>query len=145
MSNANLERRYMTATEAIAAFKRHELSPVELLKAIIARCEALQSRLNALTCTYFERALDQAQAAEAQYMRRGGEPRLLEGVPIAIEDFHPVKGEITTFGSKIYRDHRPQRSAPTVQRLLDAGAIMHCRTTTPSGSSAAQFSSFRRP
>ena len=42
-----------------------------------------------------------------------------------------MKGEITTFGSKIYRDYRPDNTAPTVQRLLDAGAIMHCRTTTP--------------
>jgi amidase len=42
-----------------------------------------------------------------------------------------VKDEITTYGSKIYRDYRPDHTAPTVQRLLDAGAIMHCRTTTP--------------
>jgi amidase len=52
-------------------------------------------------------------------------------VPLAIKDFHSVKGEITTFGSRMYRDYRPDRTAPTVQRLLDAGAIMHCRTTTP--------------
>jgi len=121
----------MTATEAIAAFKNRTLSPVELLKAIIARCEQLQPKVNALTYTYFDRALEQAKAAEAQYTRRGGEPRPLEGVTVAIKDFHPVKDEISTYGSKIYRDYRPDHTAPTVQRLLDAGAIMHCRTTTP--------------
>jgi Asp-tRNA(Asn)/Glu-tRNA(Gln) amidotransferase A subunit family amidase len=131
MSDLNLDLCYMTATEAIAAFKRRALSPVELLKAIIARCEQLQPKVNALTYTYFDRALEQAKAAEAAYARRGTEPRPLEGVTVAIKDFHPVKGEITTFGSKIYRDHRPDHTAPTVQRLLDAGAIMHCRTTTP--------------
>ena len=131
MSDLNLELCYMTATEAIAAFKTRELSPVELLKAIIARCEQVGPKVNALTYTYFDRALEQAKAAESQYARRGGEPRPLEGVPVAIKDFHPVKGEITTFGSKIYRDYRPDHTAPTVQRLLDAGAIMHCRTTTP--------------
>jgi len=131
MSDLNLDLCYMTATEAIAAFKTRALSPVELLKAIIARCEQLEPKVNALTYTYFDRALEQAKAAESQYARRGGEPRPLEGVPVAIKDFHPVKGEITTFGSKIYRDYRPDHTAPTVQRLLDAGAIMHCRTTTP--------------
>jgi Asp-tRNA(Asn)/Glu-tRNA(Gln) amidotransferase A subunit family amidase len=131
MSDLNLDLCYMTATEAIAAFKTRALSPVELLKAIIARCEQLEPKVNALTYTYFDRALEQAKAAESQYARRGGEPRPLEGVPAAIKDFHPVKGEITTFGSKIYRDYRPDHTAPTVQRLLDAGAIMHCRTTTP--------------
>ena len=131
MSDLNLDLCYMTATEAIAAFKKRALSPVELLKAIIARCEQLEPKVNAFTYTYFDRALEQAKAAEAEYARRSGEPRPLEGVPVAIKDFHPVKGEITTFGSKIYRDYRPDHSAPTVQRLLDAGAIMHCRTTTP--------------
>jgi len=131
MSDANLDLCYMTATEAIAAFKNRTLSPVELLKAIIARCEQLQPKVNALTYTYFDRALEQAKAAEAQYTRRGGEPRPLEGVIVAIKDFHPVKDEITTYGSKIYRDYRPGHTAPTVQRLLNAGAIMHCRTTTP--------------
>ena len=131
MSDLNLDLCYMTATEAIAAFKTRALSPVEILKAIIARCEQLEPKVNALTYTYFDRALEQAKAAESVYARRGGEPRPLEGVPVAIKDFHPVKGEITTFGSKIYRDYRPDRTAPTVQRLLDAGAIMHCRTTTP--------------
>jgi Asp-tRNA(Asn)/Glu-tRNA(Gln) amidotransferase A subunit family amidase len=131
MGDLNLDLCYMTATEAIAAFKSHSLSPVELLKAIIARCEQLQPKVNALTYTYFDRALEQAKAAEAQYARRSGQPRPLEGITVAIKDFHPVKDEITTFGSRIYVDYRPDYSAPTVQRLLDAGAIMHCRTTTP--------------
>src|ERR1700687_2383857 len=85
MSDANLDFCYMTATEAIAAFKNRPLSPVELLKAIIARCEQLQPKVNALTYTYFDRALEQAKAAEAQYIRRGGEPRPLEGVTVAIK------------------------------------------------------------
>jgi Asp-tRNA(Asn)/Glu-tRNA(Gln) amidotransferase A subunit family amidase len=58
MSDANLDLCYMTATEAIAAFKNRTLSPVELLKAIIARCEQLQPKVNALTYTYFDRALE---------------------------------------------------------------------------------------
>jgi Asp-tRNA(Asn)/Glu-tRNA(Gln) amidotransferase A subunit family amidase len=131
MSDLNLDLCYMTATEAIAAFKSRALSPVELLKAIIARCEQLQPKVNALTYTYFDRALEQAKAAEVRYARGREQPRPLEGISVAIKDFHPVKNEITTFGSRIYRDHRPNYSAPTVQRLLDAGAIMHCRTTTP--------------
>ena len=31
----------------------------------------------------------------------------------------------------MFADHVPKRSAPTVARLLEAGAIMHARTTTP--------------
>ena len=119
----------LTATEAIAAFKAGRLSPVALMEATLARIEAVNPALNAFTEVHAERALNQARAAEAAYAR--GEARPLEGIPVAIKDFHPVAGELTTFGSKAFAGHRPERSAPTVARLLDAGGIMHARTTTP--------------
>ena len=121
---------YLTATEAIAKFKSRALSPVELVSAVIARSEAVEPKVNAYTYTFYERAMEQAREAEARYAS-GAETRALEGVPIVIKDFHPVAGEITTFGSRMFADHVPTRSAPTVARLLDAGAIMHARTTTP--------------
>jgi hypothetical protein len=112
-------------TEAIEQFKAKKLSPVELMRALLARCDAVNEKLNVLTYTFAERALEQAKAAEARYMK--GDARPLEGVPVAIKDFHPVKDEITTFGSLVYRNFRPDNTAPTVERLFEAGAIMHCR------------------
>jgi len=129
MASIDLDLCYMTATEALAQFKSKKLSPVELLKALIARSKDVNPKLNALTYTFYDRAIDQAKKAEAKYMR--GRPRPLEGIPVAIKDFHPVKGEITTLGSKSLKDFRPNYTAPTVERLFAAGAIMHCRTTTP--------------
>ncbi|MBL6750121.1 MAG: amidase [Nevskia sp.] len=131
MGNADLELCYLGAAEAIAAFKARRISPVEVLQAQIARVEAVNDKLNVLTYKYFDRALEQAKAAEKVYMNPAATPRPLEGLSCAIKDWHSVKGEITTYGSKVYRDFRPDQTAPTVQRLLDAGAIMHCRTTTP--------------
>ena len=121
---------YMTASEALEGFKAKTLSPVDLMKAVIARSNAVNPKVNAYTYTFYERALDQAKEAERKY-GAGDETRPLEGVPIVIKDFHPVAGEITTFGSRRFADHVPGKSAPTVARLLDAGAIMHARTTTP--------------
>ena len=131
MASADLDLCYMTATEAISKFKAKELSPVELMAAVIARCEEVNPKVNALTYTFFERALDQAKKAEARYMKTDGRARALEGIPTAIKDFHSVKGEITTLGSKIYAATRSDNTAPTIERLFRAGAIMHCRTTTP--------------
>src|SRR6202158_878357 len=129
MAWVDLDLCYLTATEAIDQFKAKKPSPVELMKAMLARCEAVNRKLNVLTYTFAERALDHAKASEARYMK--GEARPLEGIPVAIKDFHPVKGQMTTFGSLIHRDFRPDNTAPTVERLFDAGPIMHCRTTTP--------------
>jgi amidase len=131
MAAADLDLCYITATKAIAAFKKKSLSPVELLKALIARSKAVNPKVNAVTYDFFDRALKQAKEAETRYAKTDGRLRPLEGVPVGIKDFHPVKGEITTFGSQLYKNFRPDNTAPTVERLLDAGAIMHMRTTTP--------------
>jgi amidase len=122
MASADLELCYLTATEAIDQFKAKKLSPLELMKAVLARCAAVNPKLNVLTYTFAERALEHAKASEARYVK--GEARPLEGVPLAIKDFHPVRGEITTFGSLVYKGFRPDNTAPTIERLFDAGAIM---------------------
>ena len=131
MATADLDLCYLSAREAIAAFKVKSLSPVELMTAIIARIEAVNPVINALTHTYFERALEQAKKAEAKYQKTDGRLGALEGVPLVIKDLHPIKGHITTLGSKAFADYRPDHSAPTVARLLRAGAILHAQSTTP--------------
>ena len=120
---------YLSAGEALARFHAKTLSPVELMQAVVARCEAVNPQLNAFTYTFYERALEQARDAEVRYAK--GKARALEGLPLGVKDFHAVAGEITTLGSKIFEHNRPERTAPTVACLLDAGSIMHCRTTTP--------------
>jgi amidase len=122
---------FITATRALDAFRAKELSPVELLGAVIGQIERHNDSVGCLTHTYFERAMEQARAAERRYAREPEAARPLEGIPCAIKDWHSVEGEITTYGSIAFKDFRPDQTAPTVERLLDAGAIMHCRTTTP--------------
>jgi Asp-tRNA(Asn)/Glu-tRNA(Gln) amidotransferase A subunit family amidase len=132
MAKLDLDLCYLTATEAVAKFKTRELSPVELTEALITRSAALNPKLNVLTELKTDTAIKAARAAEARYKNsKTGRARPLEGVPVAIKDFHPIKGEITTFGSKAYADFRPTQSAPTVDRLFKAGAILLSRTTTP--------------
>ena len=131
MASADLELCYLSASEALERFRARTLSPVELLDAQIARTQAVNPKLNAITYDYFDRAREQAKKAEAKYGKTDGRLRALEGVPVAIKDFHAVKGEITTLGSKIFEDFRPDYTAPTVDRLLRAGAIMHMRSTSP--------------
>jgi Asp-tRNA(Asn)/Glu-tRNA(Gln) amidotransferase A subunit family amidase len=131
MANSDLDLCYLTATEAIARFKAKTLSPVELTKALMDRIERINPKVNAITYKFYDRALQQAKEAESKYMATDGPVRPLEGIPVAIKDFHPVKGEITTFGSRIYENFRPDYTAPTVERLLQAGGNMLFRTSTP--------------
>ena len=59
---------YLPATKALALFRERKLSPVELMRAVIARAEVVEPTVNALCITYFDEALDAARAAESAYM-----------------------------------------------------------------------------
>ena len=105
---------YLSATEALAAFRARELSPVELLDAVIARAEAMEPTVNALCHTYYDEAREQARAAEARYAGRGEAPRALEGLPVAIKAEEAIEGHPWSQGSEIHRTPSPPtpRSSP---------------------------------
>ena len=122
---------YLSASEALTLFASRKLSPVELLQAQIARTQKLQPQINAFTDTYFDEALKAARKAEARYGGKGRPPRKLEGLPLAVKDAQRVAGKRTTQGSLIFEHHVDDHSDPMIERLQEAGAIIHARTATP--------------
>jgi aspartyl-tRNA(Asn)/glutamyl-tRNA(Gln) amidotransferase subunit A len=122
---------YLPATEAVRLFRARKLSPVELLQAVIARAEKVEPAINAFAETHFEEALAHARGAEASYKAGGQAPRALEGLPVAVKEEAPIKGHKNTLGSLPLRDVVADHTAVFVQRIIDAGAIVHARTTTP--------------
>ena len=56
---------YLAATDAIARFRVRELSPVELMTAVISRAEEVEPATGAFCDQRYERALEAARAAEA--------------------------------------------------------------------------------
>ena len=59
------------------------------------------------------------------------QPGLLSGRRLAVKDLFDTAGIRTTYGSKIYADHVPERNAVAVQRLLDAGGVLVGKTHLP--------------
>jgi aspartyl-tRNA(Asn)/glutamyl-tRNA(Gln) amidotransferase subunit A len=51
-------------------------------------------------------------------------PGPLHGKRLLVKDLIDTAGIRTTYGSKLYADHVPTRTAPAVQRLVDAGAVV---------------------
>lgn len=122
---------YLPATEALALFRRRELSPVELTEATLARAEAVEPMVNALTWRFADEALAAAREADRRYGGQGPEPGPLAGLPVAIKEEMPVAGQPATSASHIYADYVADHTAPLAQRVLDAGGIVHARTTQP--------------
>ena len=120
---------YLSATEALRLFRSGDLSPVDLLCAVIERAAAVESSVNAFAETFYEQALDAAQMAEKRY--RNGNARPLEGLLVAVKEEAPIAGQRSTQGSLPLRHEVADETAVVVQRIIDAGGIVHARTTTP--------------
>lgn len=119
-----------------AMFRDRKLSPVELLEAQIRRSDAVNPELNACTDTYFGEALEQARIAEKNFSRKHAPVRPLEGLTLAVKDNQDLAGKRTTHGSLVHKYNIAASNAPVCQRLLDAGAIVAFKTTTPEFCSA---------
>jgi Asp-tRNA(Asn)/Glu-tRNA(Gln) amidotransferase A subunit family amidase len=128
---------YLPASDALRLFRARELSPVELVAAVIDRAEAVEPVINAFADTFFDQALEQARTAEARYAGKGGQPRALEGLPVAVKEEAEIAGQHNTMGSLPLRDAIAEKTSPFVRRIIDAGGIVHARTTTPEFSCAS--------
>jgi Asp-tRNA(Asn)/Glu-tRNA(Gln) amidotransferase A subunit family amidase len=106
------------------------LSPVDLVRNALARIEEVNPLLNAFCFVYPDEALEQARVAEHE-LRTGIDRGPLHGIPIAIKDFTPTAGKVTTRGSYSHKDWVPDRDPVIVERLRDAGTILVGKTTTP--------------
>ena len=121
---------FASAAELASLIRNREVSPVEVMRATLARIEAGQPILNAFITDATEQAMEAARAAEAAVMC-GAPLGPLHGVPLAVKDLVPTAGIRTTWGSLIFKDHVPDTDAEVVARMKRAGAIVVGKTTTP--------------
>ena len=113
-----------SATALARAIREGEVSSREVLEAHIEMCERYQPRTGAIAVERFDAARDEADAADARIANdHDGELPPLLGVPCTIKESFAVKGMPNCAGLVARRDHRAETTAPTVQRLIDAGAI----------------------
>lgn len=126
---AEEELHYLSATEALERFRSRELSPVELLEAVLARADEVEPVVNAFTARYDEEARAAAREAERRYA--DGTARRLEGVTVAIKELTPIAGQQFTLAALAFADNVADETAPMAERIIEAGGIVHARTTTP--------------
>jgi aspartyl-tRNA(Asn)/glutamyl-tRNA(Gln) amidotransferase subunit A len=112
----------------LGAYRRGELSPVEVTEQALARIDAFDPALNAFLVRLDARAREQAAAAERAW--RDGTPGPLAGVPIAIKDTFALAGAVTTFGSRVHAEQVSTRDSGVVRRLRAAGAVFTGKTNT---------------
>lgn len=116
------EQLSLTAVQAVDAIKSGRLLAETYMTTVIARAKAL-SDLNAVLALDEAGAMSAARAIDSR--RQGGAALpLLAGLPILVKDNINTSNLATTGGTKALRNVRPKAHAPSVQKLVDAGAIV---------------------
>jgi amidase len=131
------ELHYRSATELTARVRSGELSARDVVKAHLARIEAVNPQLNAIVTLVPERALDWAAEADER-QARGEVLGPLHGLPIAHKDLVLTEGIRSTSGSRLFADRVPKHDDLIVQRLRGAGAITLGKTNVPEFGAGSQ-------
>lgn len=127
MTGTPTEAWRLSAADLTLAYARGRLSPVEVVRELLARIDTLDGGLHAFLALDADGALSAARAAERAWRDRAGRPPLLCGVPVTVKDTIEIAGMPTTYGSRAFAG----RQAPDSEigrRLRAAGAVIVGKT-----------------
>jgi amidase len=124
----NVELAFAGLARQAELIRAGDVSSRELVELYLERIERLDPELNAYRVVMAERALAEADQADAR--RRSDGDRPLLGVPIALKDNVDVAGEVTTHGTSAYGAPATD-DAEVVKRLRAAGAVILGKTLLP--------------
>lgn len=110
------------ATAIARAIAAGDASAIEVTEAFIARLEASDARLHAITARRYDAARREARAVDARRSRGEALPALA-GVPITVKDSIDVAGLASSFGLPWRRDLLADADDAHIARLRAHGAI----------------------
>ncbi|MFI0416869.1 amidase [Spongiactinospora sp. 9N601] len=120
----------LTAVEAARLVRERHITAAELVESCLRRIERVNGTVNAIVTLVADQALAEAAKADAD-LAAGHLRGPLHGLPVAHKDLVDTAGIRTTYGSRLYEDHVPDRDAVIVRRMRAAGAITVGKTNTP--------------
>ncbi|NBV41797.1 amidase [bacterium] len=121
---------FQPISSVLDLFKTKTISPFEYLDTLLTHIDRMNPTVNSLTDQYADEARMAARASESRYMSGEG-VRPLDGIPFSVKDSIPVRNKRCTSGSYTKIDLICDESDPCVDRLVEAGAILHSRTASP--------------
>jgi hypothetical protein len=117
---------YASATELLQLMNRRELTSRQLLELYLDRVERFNGDVNAVVYFEIDAALDRADRADKA--RAAGERwGVLHGLPMTVKETNHVAGWLTNYGDLADADWRSQKNSASIDRLVNAGAIIFGR------------------
>jgi amidase len=125
-----MDATWMAAGELAAAVRARKVSAAELLEHFRKRVDQHNPKVNAVVVFDWERAREQAVAADAA-LAKGTATGPLHGVPMTVKECFDVEGLPTTAGAVALKANAALRHADAVKKLVEAGAVIFGKTNTP--------------
>ena len=119
-----------SAVDLADLLARGEASAREVLDAHLDRIAGVNPVVNAIVTLALDRAVDDAQRADAAHAR-GESLGPLHGLPIAHTDLALTAGIRTTMGSPIFAEQVPDADDLVIERMRAAGCVTVGKTNTP--------------
>lgn len=116
----------LTAVAAVAAMRNGDIKAQEYARALLERAQQLEN-LNAFRTLDIEMVLEAARGAD-KARASGASLGALHGLPIPVKDSFNSKALPTTYGTKAFRDFRPNNDAGVLKLLLAQGGILMGKT-----------------
>jgi aspartyl-tRNA(Asn)/glutamyl-tRNA(Gln) amidotransferase subunit A len=130
------------APALVEAYRRRELSPVEVTQAVLGHVERWEHHLQALYLLRPDAALEQARASEARWSK-GAPLGPLDGVPLTLKENIATKGDPLPLGTAASELEPAAQDAPPAARVREAGGVLFAKTTMPDyGMLSSGLSSF---
>ena len=121
---------FHSATQLAASIRQKDIGCLELLDLYLKRVEHYNPALNAIIFLDIEAARNRAKHADAA-LAKGEVWGPLHGVPMTIKESYDVVGMPATWGIPTFKDNYPPANAVSVDRLLNAGAVLFGKTNVP--------------
>jgi aspartyl-tRNA(Asn)/glutamyl-tRNA(Gln) amidotransferase subunit A len=134
----------LSAPALIEGYRRRAFSPVEVTESVLGHIERWERHLCALYLPNPEKALAQARASEARWLR-GAPLGPIDGVPVTIKDNIATEGDPVPLGTAALDLTPAPADAPPAARVRESGGVVVAKTTMPDyGMLSSGLSSFHQ-
>ena len=113
----------LSAIDLAAAISSRRVSAEQVTRESLARADAINPRINALTEIFHSEAIEQARAIDKRHAAGESLPALA-GVPVILKDNICLSWGKTTCASRMLENYRSPFTATAARLLLDAGAVV---------------------
>jgi aspartyl-tRNA(Asn)/glutamyl-tRNA(Gln) amidotransferase subunit A len=118
---------YAPISELAPRLQRKEISPVEVVNAVLDRIDVVDEVVGAFYTLFRDAALAAARDAEKE-IQRGEYRGPLHGIPVGIKDIFECGA--TTCGSETLAKYVAEQDCAAVKKLREAGALILGKTAT---------------